>query len=115
ALVQKPDSCQDNPVPIKKPLRDIQNSMVRLDDQKQGKKKRGGKPVIQLVTKDPVFSPPEHSSSTETYKIETQENGPTRFDKMAKPDTENNSGQSNEMAVSITDAPGFRRLRNPTR
>ncbi|KAG2400016.1 Kinesin-like protein [Vigna angularis] len=115
ALVQKPASCQDNPVPIKKPLRDIQNSMVRLDDQKQGKKKRGGKPVIQLVTKDPVFSPPEHSSSTETYKIETQENGPTRFDKMAKPDTENNSGQSNEMAVSITDAPGFRRLRNPTR
>jgi len=28
ALVQKPASCKDNPVPIKKPLRDIQNSMV---------------------------------------------------------------------------------------
>ncbi|WVZ21559.1 hypothetical protein V8G54_008881 [Vigna mungo] len=114
ALVQKPASCQDNPVPKKKPLRDIQNSMVRLDDQKQGKKKKGRKPVIQLITKDPVSSPPEHSSSTETYKIETQENGPSRFDKMAKPDTESNSGQSNELAVSITDAPGFRRLRNPT-
>lgn len=28
ALVQKPASCRDNPGPIKKPLCDIQNSMV---------------------------------------------------------------------------------------
>ena len=28
ALVQKPASCRDNPVPIKKPLCDIQNSLV---------------------------------------------------------------------------------------
>jgi len=88
---------------------------VRLDDQKQGKKKKARKPVIQLVTKDPMSSSPENSSSTETYKIETRENDPTRFDKMAKPDVENNTGLSNELATSITDAPGFRRLRNPPR
>jgi len=80
---------------------------VRLDDQKQGKKKKARKPVIQLVTRDPMSSPPENSSSTES--------DPTRFDKMAKPDTENDSGQSNELAASITNAPGFRRLRNPSR
>ncbi|ESW08327.1 hypothetical protein PHAVU_009G036700 [Phaseolus vulgaris] len=116
ALVLKPASCQDNPVPTKKPLRDIQNSMVGLDNQKQqGKKKKARKPVIQLVTKDQISSSPENSSSTETYKIETRENDPTRFEKMAKPVKDNNSGLSNELATSITDAVGVRRLRNPPR
>ncbi|KAG5018896.1 hypothetical protein JHK87_014751 [Glycine soja] len=110
ALVQKPASCKDNLVPKKKPLRDIQNSMAKLDDQKQGKKKKARKPVIQLITNDPISSSPENSSS-----IETQENNPTGLDKVAKSTTENNSGQTNEFATSISDAPGFRRLRNPTR
>ncbi|TKY74438.1 Kinesin protein BC2 [Spatholobus suberectus] len=115
ALVQKPAGCRDNPVPIKKPLCDIQNSMVKLDDQKQGKKKKARKPVIQLVTKDPMSSSPENSSSTETYRFETRENNPTGLDKVTKPAAEKNSGQPNELATSIGDAPGFRRLRNPTR
>ncbi|KAG5045443.1 hypothetical protein JHK82_014832 [Glycine max] len=110
ALVQKPASCKDNLVPKKKPLRDIQNSMAKLDDQKQGKKKKARKPVIQLITNDPISSSPENSSS-----IETQENNPTGLDKVANSTTENNSGQTNEFATSISDAPGFRRLRNPTR
>ncbi|KAL3014185.1 hypothetical protein AAZX31_06G092500 [Glycine max] len=110
ALVQKPASCKDNLVPKKKPLRDIQNSMAKLDDQKQGKKKKARKPVIQLITNDPISSSPENSSS-----IETQENNPTGLDKVTKSTTENNSGQTNEFATSISDAPGFRRLRNPTR
>lgn len=87
-----------------------------LDNQKQqGKKKKARKPVIQLVTKDQISSSPENSSSTETYKIETRENDPTRFEKMAKPVKDNNSGLSNELATSITDAVGVRRLRNPPR
>lgn len=83
---------------------------AKLDDQKQGKKKKARKPVIQLITNDPISSSPENSSS-----IETQENIPTGLDKVTKPTTENNSGQPNELATSISDAPGFRRLRNPTR
>lgn len=83
---------------------------AKLDDQKQGKKKKARKPVIQLITNDPISSSPENSSS-----IETQENNPTGLDKVANSTTENNSGQTNEFATSISDAPGFRRLRNPTR
>nr|KYP70067.1 Chromosome-associated kinesin KIF4 [Cajanus cajan] len=111
ALVEKPASCKDNPVPKKKPLCDIQNSMGKLDDQKQGKKKKARKPVIQVITKDSVSLSEENSSSTETYKIESRENNPAGLDKV----TESNSGQSNELATSISEAPGFRRLRNPTR
>ncbi|RDX86674.1 Kinesin-like protein KIN-4C, partial [Mucuna pruriens] len=95
ALVQKPASCKDNPVPIKKPLCDIQNSLVKLDDEKQGKKKKGRKPVIELVTKDP----------------ESNETGLEKVTKAAATE-----GNSDELAISISDdAPGFRRLRNPTR
>jgi len=49
----------------------------------------------------------------ETSKIETRKNDPTN--KIAKSDIENNFGLSNELATSITDVPGFRRLRNPPR
>ncbi|KAK7351229.1 hypothetical protein VNO77_10525 [Canavalia gladiata] len=115
ALVQKPASCRDNPGPIKKPLCDIQNSLGKQDDQKQGKKKRVRKPVIQLVTKDPMTSSPENNCSTETYKIETQENNPMRLDRVTKPAAESNSGQPNELATSITNAAGLRPLRNSTR
>lgn len=87
----------------------------KLDDQKHGKKKKARKPAIQLVTKDPIVLSPENSSSTETYKIQTRENNPTAFDKVTKPATESNSSQLNELATSITDAPGFRSLRNSTR
>ncbi|KAK7282894.1 hypothetical protein RIF29_12001 [Crotalaria pallida] len=81
ALVQKP------PGPIKKPLCDIQNSLVKVDAQKAGKKKKAQKPVIHIV------------SSTEPYKFVTQ------------PATENNSGQPNELATAIGDAAGIRQLR----
>ncbi|XP_057426277.1 kinesin-like protein KIN-4C isoform X2 [Lotus japonicus] len=64
ALVQKPPSNRDNPGPKKKPLSDIQNSLVNMDSPKQGKKKRGRKPVIHLVTKDSMSSSPENTSST---------------------------------------------------
>ncbi|KAL2339994.1 hypothetical protein Fmac_007934 [Flemingia macrophylla] len=115
ALVEKPASCKDNLVPKKKPLCDIQNSLGKLDDQKQGKKKKARKPVIQVVTKDSVSLSAENSNITETNKIETRENNPTVLDTVTKPASESNSGQSNELATSISDAPGFRRLRNPTR
>ncbi|XP_027356855.1 kinesin-like protein KIN-4C [Abrus precatorius] len=115
ALVQKPASCRDNPGPIKKPLCDIQNSLGNLDDQRLGKKKKVQKPVIRLVTTDPMSSSPEHSSSTETYKIETQGNNPMRLDRVTKPAIESHSSQPNELATSISDAAGFRLLRNSTR
>ncbi|KAK7410467.1 hypothetical protein VNO78_01269 [Psophocarpus tetragonolobus] len=117
ALVQKPASCKDNRVPIKKALCDIQNSLTKLDDKKQGKKKNPRKPVIQLITENPnpISSSAENTSGTETFVIETRENNPTGLDKVTKPDTENIFGQPNQLATSISDAPGFRRLRNPTR
>ncbi|WJX34933.1 hypothetical protein P8452_22990 [Trifolium repens] len=59
ALVEKPATCSDNQVPKKKPLCDIQNSLGHLDAQKKGRKKNVRKPVIQLVTKDPMSSTPE--------------------------------------------------------
>lgn len=96
ALVQKPTSCRENPGPIKKPLCDIQNSLAKLDAEKAGKKKRVRKPAIHIVTKDPVSSSPENSSSSEACKIETQ------------PARESNPGQPNELA-------GIRHLRNATR
>ncbi|XP_061372081.1 kinesin-like protein KIN-4C [Gastrolobium bilobum] len=111
ALVQKPASSSDNPGLIKKPLRDIQNSLGQLDAQRQGKKKKARKPVIHIVTKDS----PENNSSTEAYKIETQENNAMKLDKAKKAATDSNSGQPNELATAISDAAGFRQLRNPTR
>ncbi|KAJ1424767.1 kinesin-like protein KIN-4C [Sesbania bispinosa] len=80
ALVEKPASCRDNQGPLKKPLCDIQNSLGNLDARKQGRKKKVRKPVIHLVTKDPMSSSPENNSSTETYKIGTRENNPLRLD-----------------------------------
>ncbi|XP_004501648.1 kinesin-like protein KIN-4C isoform X2 [Cicer arietinum] len=76
ALVQKPASRSDNQGPKKKPLCDIQNSLGNLDAQKQGRKKKVQKPVIHLVTKDPMSSSAENNRSieTETYNIGTQEN-----------------------------------------
>lgn len=60
ALVENPASRRDNQGPKKKPLCDIQNSLVgNIDAQKQGRKKNTRKPVIQLVTKDPMSSTPE--------------------------------------------------------
>lgn len=53
---------------------------ANLDAQKQGKKKKGRKPVIHLVTKDPMSSSPEDDSSTETYKIGTQDKNPMRLE-----------------------------------
>ncbi|KAE9609087.1 hypothetical protein Lal_00020564 [Lupinus albus] len=76
ALIQKP------PGPIKKPLCDIQNSLVKLDAEKPGKKKKAQKPVIHLVTEHPALS-----------------------------SVENNSGQSNELATAISDTTGIRHLR----
>ncbi|CAJ2641139.1 unnamed protein product [Trifolium pratense] len=58
ALVEKPATRRDNQAPKKKPLCDIQNSLGNLDAQKQGRKKNVQKPVIQLVTKDPMSSTP---------------------------------------------------------
>ncbi|KAK7311683.1 hypothetical protein RJT34_09973 [Clitoria ternatea] len=110
ALVEKPASCRDNPGHIKKPLCDIQNSMGKLDVQKQGKKKRACKPAIQLVTKDP-----ENSCNTETYKMETQEHNPMRLDRVTKPATDSSSSLSNELVAPISEAAGLRRLRNSTR
>ncbi|XP_058781230.1 kinesin-like protein KIN-4C isoform X2 [Vicia villosa] len=54
ALVQKPA----NQGPKKKPLCDIQNSMGNMDAQKKGRKKNVRKPVIHVVTKDPMSSSP---------------------------------------------------------
>ena len=64
-----------------------------LDAQKPGKKKRVRKPVIHLVTNDPMSSSPENNSSTE----------------------HSNSGQQNGLATAISDAAGFRHPRNPPR
>ncbi|GAU23668.1 hypothetical protein TSUD_304430 [Trifolium subterraneum] len=55
ALVEKPATRRDNQGPKKKPLCDIQNLLGNLD----ARKKNVRKPVIQLVTKDPVSSTPE--------------------------------------------------------
>ncbi|CAI8599147.1 unnamed protein product [Vicia faba] len=54
ALVQKPA----NQEPKKKPLCDIQNSMGNMDARKKGRKMNVRKPVIHLVTKDPMSSSP---------------------------------------------------------
>ncbi|XP_057731237.1 kinesin-like protein KIN-4C isoform X1 [Arachis stenosperma] len=95
ALVQKPASYRDNPGPIKKPLSDIQNSLGQLDNQKQGKKKTVRKPIIQLVTNNPMSTSPENISSSSTEQ--------------------SNSIQSNELATSVGDAPVARPSRNPPR
>ncbi|MED6172390.1 hypothetical protein PIB30_049596 [Stylosanthes scabra] len=95
ALIQKPASYRDNPGPIKKPLADIQNSLGQLDNKKPGKKKRGRKPIIQLVTNNPMSMSPENISSSSTEQ--------------------SSSIQSNELGTSVGDAPVTRPSRNPPR
>ncbi|KAL1310185.1 hypothetical protein HN51_052844 [Arachis hypogaea] len=95
ALIQKPASYRDNPGPIKKPLSDIQNSLGQLDNQKPGKKKTVRKPIIQLVTNNPMSTSPENISSNSTEQ--------------------SSSIQSNELATSVDDALVTRPSRNPPR
>ncbi|KAI4307497.1 hypothetical protein L6164_030676 [Bauhinia variegata] len=114
ALVEKPADSRDNLGPRKKALRDIQNSLGNMDDKKPGKKKKGRKPVIHLVTKEPYSSLPENSNLNEA---ETQANNLMNLDNasLGMPLTDGNSGQPNEAAIDISEAAVPRNLRNPTR
>ncbi|KAK4571936.1 hypothetical protein RGQ29_030364 [Quercus rubra] len=60
ALDEKPAEMNGNHRTRKQPLSDIGNRLIESDDLKPGRKKKGRKPEIQVVTVDPPSSLPEN-------------------------------------------------------
>ncbi|KAJ7965817.1 kinesin-like protein KIN-4C [Quillaja saponaria] len=121
ALVEKPVNFNDHLVLTKKPLSDIQNTMVKLDAPKPGKKKKPQIPEIQLIRVDSGSSlPGDSNSSNEVDESEAQLIKPVKIPRAAKsvvaidiPRKESNSDQPKESAIS--EATGIPNPRNPSR